>query len=129
MFVLVKMHAFLNFTILGMGLCDLNPASLLFEIKFLLKNLKFYRTNQCVPGRHKSKHWSEWASFEEYCNVLEYKAPLISIGTNFLQPSPDSKLTMMSVIFLYFECKSVKLFSKIIIIIFLTLGRYVPEGV
>ena len=30
--------------------------------------MKFYDANECVglPRRHKSKHWSEWASFEEY---------------------------------------------------------------
>jgi len=80
-FVLVEMHAFLNFTtgLLGRGICDLNPASSLFKIKFLFKNLKFYGANRCVTRRHKSKNWSEWTSFEKSCrpNALEYKVPSV----------------------------------------------------
>jgi len=63
------------------------PPALLFKMKFLFRHLKFDSANQCVPRRHKSKHWSEWASSEKSWYVLEYKAPLISTGTNFLQPS------------------------------------------
>jgi len=29
---------------------------------------------------HKNKHWSEWATFEEYWYQLKYKAPLISFS-------------------------------------------------
>jgi len=82
-FVLVEMHAFLNFTILGRGSApSLDPPSLLFEIKFLFKNLKFYFANQSVPvpRRHKSKHWMEWASFEESWYVCT--AILLPTGTN-----------------------------------------------
>ena len=58
------------------------PTAHFFEIKF-------YNANQCLPRRHKSKHWiTEWATFEEYWYALEYKAPLISTSTSFLQPSP-----------------------------------------
>jgi len=56
-----------------------------FKIKFYFKNNKFYTANQCVPRRHKNKHWSESATFEEYWYVLEYKALLISTSINFLQ--------------------------------------------
>ena len=28
--------------------------------------MKFYSASQWVPRRHKNKHWSGWASFEEY---------------------------------------------------------------
>jgi len=91
-FVLVEMRVFLNFTILGEGSPSQTPHSLLFEIKFLFKSLKFYSANQCVglPRMHKSKRWSEWASFEKISlRIAEYKAPLISVGrtTNFRQPS------------------------------------------
>jgi len=61
---------------------------LFFDIKFYLKYIKFYSANQCVPRRHKNKHLSEWATFEEYWYALEYEALLISRSTNFLQPSP-----------------------------------------
>jgi len=54
-----------------------HPPSFL-EIKFYFKIVKFYIANQCVPRRHKNKHWSERATSEEYWYALEYKAPLIS---------------------------------------------------
>ena len=66
-----------------------------FEIKFYFKNIKFYHANQCVPRTHKNKYWSEWATFEEYWYALEYKAPLISTSTNFLQPSPSHKCLIL----------------------------------
>ena len=40
-----------------------------------------------MPRTHKNKHWSEWATFEEYWYALEYKASLISTSTSLLQPS------------------------------------------
>jgi len=58
-----------------------------FEIKFYSKKSTFFYSNQCVPRRHKNKHWREWATFKEYWYALEYKAPFISTSTNFLQPS------------------------------------------
>jgi len=67
------MDVFLNFSILGRGRC---------EIEFYFKNVTFYNV-----GVHKNKHWSEWATFDVYWHALEYKAPLISTSTNFLQPS------------------------------------------
>ena len=59
------------------------------KLSFIFENIKFYSANQCVPRRHKNKHLSEWATFEEYWYALEYEALLISRSTNFLQPSPD----------------------------------------
>jgi len=85
MFVLVEMHVFLNFIILGRG-------SIFLEfIFFNFIILKFYSAYQCVPRRRKSKHWSKWASFQESWYILKYKAPLISVGTNFVQPSWNCK--------------------------------------
>ena len=77
-FVLVEMNVFLDFILLGRG-------------RIFFRILKFYSAYQCVPRRHKSKHWSKWASFEESWYVLEYKAPLISVGINFVQPSRNCK--------------------------------------
>jgi len=87
-FVLFEMRVFLKFIILWVGSVppQIIPPSF-FKIKFQFRNRKFYSANQCVPKRHKSKHWSEWARFEESWYELEYKAPLISIGTNFLHSS------------------------------------------
>ena len=67
------------------GDCQIHPHH--FSKLFYFKNIKLYNANQCVWRRHKNKHWSEWATFEEYWYPLEYKAPLISTSTNFLQPS------------------------------------------
>ena len=63
------------------------PPPSFFEIMLNFKNIKCCNANQCLPRRHKNKHWSEWATFEEHWYALEYKAPLISASTNFLQPS------------------------------------------
>ena len=73
------MHALLNFIILGKRLCPLPrlyPS--FFEIRLYFKNMKLYNSIQCVPRRHKNKHRSELASFEEYWYASEYKAPLNS---------------------------------------------------
>ena len=83
----VEMHVFLNFIIMGRGSAP-SPHSTpsFFQIKFYFKNVKFYNANQCVPRRHKNSHLSEWATFEKYWYAQEYKAPLFSTSTNFLQP-------------------------------------------
>ena len=82
------MRVFLNFIILGRGLCPPDPNPHHFsKLNFISKILKFYCANQCISRRHKNKHWSEWATFEEYWHALKYKALLISTSTNFLQPS------------------------------------------
>ena len=82
------MRVFLNFIILGRGLCPPDPNPHHFsKLNFISKILKFYCANQRVSRRHKNKRWSEWATFEEYWHALKYKALLISTSTNFLQPS------------------------------------------
>jgi len=88
------MHLFLNFNILGTGLCSL-LTPLLFEVKFLFKNLnnlEFYSANQCLPSYQEGTKVNIEVNVRVLKNlvtfILEYKAPLISIiGTNFLQPS------------------------------------------
>jgi len=104
-FVLGKIHVFLNFNILLCRLPRPHPNYYL-KLNFLSKNLKFYYVNQCVPRRQKSEHWRKWASVEESWYILEYKAPLISVGTNFLQHSPfcrpPASHLMPLHIFLYF---------------------------
>jgi len=82
-----------------------DPSPSFFKVKFYFKNIKFYHANQCVPRRHKNKHWSEWATFDVYRYALEYKAPLISASTNFLQPSQNLKLVTSQPATVISSCK------------------------
>jgi len=57
------------------------------KLNYISKILCFTMHNQCVPRRHKNKHGSECATFEEYQYALEYKAPLISTSRAYQFPS------------------------------------------
>ena len=60
---------------------------------------------QCIPRTHKNKQWSEWVTFEEYWYALEYKAPLISTSTNFLQSS--RYVIILTTLVIITQCQSV----------------------
>jgi len=64
------------------------------KLNFIFLNITFYHANQYIPRRHKNKHWTEWATVEEYWYAFAYKALFISTSSNFLQPSQINKKTV-----------------------------------